>query len=87
MVRRGNSGRVSGGFRRRSGSHDHGLATRSEWEGGGPRGRERREERGALLLSREARPRTRLLGRRNEGGVGGAGPGHDAPLGRDRLQP
>ena len=71
MVRRGSSDRVFG-FRRRSGSHDRGLA-RGVSEGGegesGSRGRERREERGALLLSREARSRTRLLGRRNEGGA------------------
>jgi len=71
--RHGCSGDDRGRGRRlvvRRGSHDRGLArgARGDQEGG-PRGRERGEKRGALLLAHEARPRTLLLGGRDEDGV------------------
>ena len=89
MVRHGSSSRGFGGVRRRSGSRGRGLARDARGgQEGGPRGRERSEERGALLLAHEARPRARLPGDRDEDGVDGhgdVGAGHDASLGRHRL--
>ena len=83
MVCRGSSGRVFGGFHSRCGSHDCGLA-RGVSEGGegesGPRGRERREERGALLLSREARFHARLLGGATKAASVVSAPGMTPPL-------
>lgn len=90
MVRHGSSSsRGFGGVRRRSGSRGRGLARDARGgQEGGPRGRERSEERGALLLAHEALPRARLPGDRDEGSVDGhgdVGVGHDASLGRHRL--
>ena len=89
MVHRGSSSRGYGGVRRRSGSRGRGLARDARGgQEGGPRGRERSEERGALLLAHEALPRARLPGDRDEGSVDGhgdVGVGHGASLGRHRL--